>query len=255
MNREEALAIWAPTDSPWSRWTKAVLFSFMPDDLPELRSAVSELSRVPFIQGTALFVELVGAEGVEFGVTLARSGYQPIPLYKLCPYSIDVFGVQSAASGVPSVIDVGPIMSALEREASTLRRLAVPVLAPPAFLLDANRQHAAFTPREGSFDNRSIIRETDVPTAAFLKSHGIREVILVQAKLSLQSDLRAVLLAWQDGGLTISRQVLTESWNPQLFTVAKPMLIKAWWDKLQLRFGYPLNEAGSFGRFLRPAGG
>lgn len=102
---------------------------------------------------------------------------------------------------------------------------------------------------------RSDIRYSDVPTAAFLKGHGIREVILVQAKPNVQSDLRAVLLLWQDGGLTISRQLLTESWHPQLFTVAKPMLLKAWWDKLRLRFGYSLNEAGSFGRFLHPAGG
>ena len=255
MNRQEALSIWAPPDSPWSRWTKAVLFGFMPDDLSELRSAVSELARVPFIQGTALFVELAGQDGVEFGVTLARSGYQPIPLYNACPHAIDVFGTQPAASAIPSVIDVGPIMHALEREASTLKHLVVPALAPPAFLLDANRQRATFVPREGLFDNRSIIRETDVPTATFLKSHGIREVILVQAKPGLQSDLRTILLAWQDSGLTISRQLLTESWNPQLFAVAKPMLLKAWWDKLRLRFGYPLNEAGSFGRFLRPAGG
>ncbi len=255
MNREEALSIWAPPDSPWSRWTKAVLFGFMPDDLPELRSAVSELLRVPFSQGTALFVELAGAEGVEFGVTLARSGYQPIPLYNACPYAIDVFGVQPAASGVLSVINVVPIMSALEREANTLKRLAVPASAPPAFLLDANRQRAVSAPCAGSFDNRSIIRYSDVPTAAFLKGHGIREVIVVQAKPDLQSDLRAVLLVWQDGGLTISRQLLTEPWNPQLFTVAKPMLLKAWWDKLRVRFGYPLNEAGSFGRFLHPAGG
>ena len=255
MNREEVLSIWAPTDSLWSRWTKAVLFGFMPDDLPELRSAVSELSRVPFIQGTALFVELAGAEGVEFGVTLARSGYQPIPLYNACPHSIDVFGTQPAASDVPSVIDVVPIMRALEREANTLKRLALPSSAPPAFLLDANRYRAMSTPRVGSFDNRSIIRVSDVPTAAFLKGHGIREVIVLQAKPDLQSDLRAVLLAWQDGGLTISKQLLTEPWNPQLFTVAKPMLLKAWWNKLRFRFGYPLNEAGSFGRFLHPAGG
>ena len=36
MNREEALATWAPDGSPWSPWTKAVLFSFMSDRLSDI---------------------------------------------------------------------------------------------------------------------------------------------------------------------------------------------------------------------------
>ena len=80
-------------------------------------------------------------------------------------------------------------------------------------------------------------------------------MIVVQARPDLQSDLRTILLAWQEGGLTISRQVLTEPWNPETFAVTKPSRLKAWWDKLTTRFGYPLNSAGSFGRFVHGSSG
>lgn len=197
MNREEALLIWAPVNSPWSRWTKAVLFGFMPEEIPDLHSSVSTSWRKPFNPRAGLLAELAGDEGVEFGVALARSGYRPIPLYNACPYPVGESG--------PSAIEVGPIMRALERETTALKSLPLPPDAPPAFLLDAYRRRPASPPAAGWFDNRSIIRETDVPTAAFLKEHGIREMIVVQSKPELQSDLRAVLLAWQEGGLAISR--------------------------------------------------
>ena len=250
MNREEALEIWAPAGSPWSRWAKAVLFGFMPEELPDAPSAVSPLWRAPFGQETALLVELAGADGVEFGVAAARSGYRPVPLYNACPYPAEVVG----GTNVPAVIEVLPIMRALEREADALQGLPLPSSAPPAFLLDAHRHRLAFPPAAGWFDNRSIIREFDVPTAAFLQRHGIRQVILVQARSELGGDLRAVLLAWQDGGLTICRQVLAEPWNPQVFAVTRPHLLKSWWDKLMFCF-YPRNAAGSFGKYVRPSSG
>ena len=251
MNREEALSIWAPTDSPWSRWTKAVLFGFMPEEIPDVTSSVGGSWRVPSDPGTALLVELAGASGVEFGADLARSGYRPVPLYNACPFPINVFSVPNLSS----VVEVVPIMRALERETNTLKGLALTPSAPPAFLLDANRRRSASRPGAGWYDNRSVVRKADVPTATFLKERGIRRVTFVQAEASLQSDLRTVLLAWQEGGLTISRQMLAELWNPQVFTVTKPSQLRAWWDKLWLRIGYPLNDRDSFGELVHGSGG
>ena len=251
MNREEALSIWAPVESPWSRWTKAVLFGFMPEEIPDVPASASDSRRVPSDPGTALLVELAGARGVESGAALARSGYRPVPLYNACPFPINVFSVPNFSS----VVEVVPIMRALERETSTLQGLALPPSAPPAFLLDANRRRPASRPEVGWYDNRSVVRPSDVPTATFLKERGIRQVTVVQAEPSLQSDLRTVLLAWQEGGLTISRQVLAEPWNPQVFTVIKPSLLRAWWDERWLRLGYPLNDRGSFGEFMHSAYG
>lgn len=265
MNREEALATWAPDGSPWSPWTKAVLFSFMSDRLSDISPPPSAGWKVPLLQDAALIVELAGARGVEVGISLAHSGYRPIPLYNACPYGSDasesdgflsVFGGPSAtATSAPSVIDVVPIMRAIANETSTLKTISLPLSAPPAFLLDANRQNAAFSPDAGWFDNRSIVRQSDLPTAAFLKEKGIRQVILIRGNPDLQSDLQTVLLSWQEAGMVISKQAPIEPWGPVNHTVPRLSLLKAWWNKLLQRFGYRLNSSGSFGRFVHGSGG
>ncbi len=265
MNREEALTIWAPEGSPWSPWTKAVLFAFMPEEIPDTPPSTGESWQIPLIKEAALIVDLPGARSVGFGVSAARSGYRPIPLYNACPSPTDTTGLRATtssdqeplatAAGVRSAIEVVPIMRALERETNILKGLILLPSAPPAFLLDADRHRPALLPSVGWFDNRSVIRPSDVPTATFLKGHGIERVVVVQAKPDLQSDLRTILLAWQAGGLAISRQVLAEQWNPQIFAVTKPSLLKIWWDKLVVRFRYPLNGAGSFGRFAHGSAG
>ena len=250
MNREEALAIWAPEDSPWSPWTKAVLFSFMPDPMPEMRPSHGTEWKVPLLQDAALLVELAGANGVEVGISLARSGYRPIPLYNACPYGFD-----DMEAGLPSVIDVVPIMRALERETTNLKSIALPYSAPPAFLLDANRKNAAFSPQLGWFDNRSIIRESDLPTADFLKRNGIRQVIVIRSNPNLQTDLRAVLASWRDAGLAIAEQAPDLPWSPLAVNLPRPSILSLWWNKFLLRFGYRLNSSGSFGRFVHGSGG
>jgi hypothetical protein len=264
MNREEALSIWAPEDSPWSPWTKPVLFSFMSDQIDEVPPSNGHTQIVPLLQDVALVVELAGRSGVEVGISLARSGYRPIPLYNACPYGLDVsdsgslpsvLSVPKSFSSTFSVIDVVPIMRALERETSTLKAIGLKSSAPPAFLLDANRRNAGFNPEMGWFDNRSIIRESDLPTVAFLKQNGIGKVIVIRASNDLQSDLQTVLLSWQDAGLAIAKQSSGASWSPLEFAVPRPSVLKLWWNKFLLRFGYRLNSSGSFGRFVQSSGG
>lgn len=254
MNREEALSIWAPEDCAWSPWTKAVLFSFMSDQIDDVAISNGNTLNVPLLQDAALLVELAGECGVETGVSLARSGYRPIPLYNACPYELN--DADAGLSPIaPSVIDVVPIMRALERETSTLKAIGLKGSAPPAFLLDANRKNAGFSPEMGWFDNRSIIRESDLPTADFLKQNGIRKVVVIRAGHDLQSDLQAVLLSWQDAGLAIAKQTSGAAWSPLEFAVPRLSVLKQWWNKFLLRFGYRLNSSGSFGRFVHGSGG
>lgn len=253
MNREEALAIWAPDNSPWSHWTKPVLFAFMSDPISDVPPTPRAEWNVPLLKDAALLVELPGEKGVETGIALAQSGYRPIPLYNACPYEADSAGL-STSSSAPSVIDVVPILRALERETRGLRAIAIPDSAPPAFLLDANRKNATFSPQIGWFDNRSILRESDLPTADYLKANGITQVILIWSNQKLQTDLRAVLLSWQDAGIAIAEQASQVPWSPSNFSVPRPSALKVWWNKLLLRFGYRLNSSGSFGRFVHSSG-
>jgi len=260
MNREEAFDIWAPEDSPWSPWAKAVLFSFMPNEISDTPPASGPAWHVPLLQGAALVVDLAGDEGVKVGMSLAHSGYRPIPLYNACPYGFDnpeKDGFQSVfetladgGTNAPSVIDVVPIMRAISSQTTVLKALPLPPSAPPAFLLDAHRQNAAFSPDATWFDNRSIVRESDLPTAGFLKDNGIEQVIVIRAHRELQSDLQTILLSWQLQGLPILAQAPDTQWDPVRFTVPKASLLKTWWNKIQYRFGYRPNSSGAFGRFV-----
>ena len=58
MNREEALRIWAPSHSPWSRWTKAVLFSFMYSLISDTHAATRVDWTVPLLNDAALVLNL-----------------------------------------------------------------------------------------------------------------------------------------------------------------------------------------------------
>ena len=255
MHREELLKIWAPDDSPWSPWTKAVLFSFMPEEVAEGSLTPVEARWLPRRRDTALVVELPGAEGVQVGLSLARVGYRPVPLYNACPFPVDLLEPSvTTKMNVPTAVETTPIMRALARGGDALQTLDLPPSAPPAFLLDADRHGPPLIPVDGWFDNRSVVRESDVPTAAFLREQGIRQVVLVQGKPDLRSDLRNVLLAWQEGELTLSRQRASEPWDPQVFRLKKPWWLRVWWDRF-VQFGYPLNQSGSFGRYLHGSGG
>ena len=260
MNRKEALSIWSPTESPWSPWTKPVLFSFMPEDLPDVSTLPPTHDRpwrVPLTEGAVLLVELPGASGVELGLDLARRGYRPIPLYNACPHplSFEAYELPLTSIRFRSAVDVMPILQALIGQTSRLRQIALPPAAPPAFLLDADRLRSSRWSDVDWFDNRSIVRTTDLPTATFLRSQGIRKVILIQAKPDLSRDLRTVLRSWQEGGVTTARQIVGEPWAPQAFVVPRTWWLRAWWDQNFLELGYPFKSDGSFGRFVQHASG
>ena len=264
MNREEALRIWAPSHSPWSRWTKAVLFSFMYSLISDTHAATRVDWTVPLLNDAALVLNLPGAAGIDYGLALAAAGYQPVPLYNACPYGLEDTAEEfpallrerySTTGNAISVIDVVPIMRALENGTLSLKDIALPPFAPPAFLMDSDRHNAAVKPEVGWFDNRSIIRPSDLPSAAFLKAHGIERIILVQTSMRLQTDLREVLLPWQDAGLSILTQAPTEPWRPNTFKVPRPSLLKNFWDRCLLRMNYRSNSSGAFGRFVHGSSG
>ena len=252
MNRPEALALWAPADSPWSPWTKPVLFSFLPEETPDAFPPVGHPPwQVPFVADAALLVDLPGAEGLELGVDLARVGYRPIPLYNACPYPFppDTFELPLPVARPLSTVNVVPILEALGRQTGRLREIVLPPAAPPAFLLDARRHHPALPAVGSLFDNRSVVRESDLPTAAFLRAHGLRQLVLVQLEPNLPHDLRVVLRGWQAGGLAVARQIVGQPWTPQTLVLPRLWWLRAWWDKL-LQPRYPFRPDGAFGRFV-----
>jgi hypothetical protein len=255
MTSEEVLKIWAPSSSPWGRWTKAVLFSFMDSPIPQHPQAPITSWPVPFLNDEAFVLNLPGAEGVRLGLALAAVGYRPIPLYNACPHPIGISGSEKKdfnGSTVP-VVDVIPTMRALENGADVLRNIALPASAPPAFLLDSDRHNAAVSPDVGWFDNRSIVRTSDLPSADFLRARGIERLVLVQSSERLQTDLKEMLLSWQDAGISLLIQSPSEPWHPSILKVQRPSFLMSLWNRTLLRLRYQPNSSGAFGRIVHGA--
>jgi hypothetical protein len=257
MTREDVFEAWAPAGGVWSNWAKPAPFAHLPRELPPDPDAPpTDLSWVPPPgERVALVVELPGAASVHLGLALAGVGYRPVPLFNACPPPVEPG--QPAPPGDVSVVEVEPILSALVRGADRLRANPPPADAPPAFLIDADRQTARTAPLPGAFDNRSVVFATDFPSAALLARHGITRAVLVRQQPGpTGDDLTHALQLWQQGGMALMQKWLSEPGPAVSLTLPKAR----WWTGLGRRLrallpGSGRNAAGEFGVFVPQASG
>jgi hypothetical protein len=145
-----------------------------------------------------------------------------------------------------AVIDVEPIVHALEAGAGVLQGLALPSDAPPAFLLDARRRQGA-PAAPGRFDNRWVVFPQDFPSGTLLRSHGIHEAIVgTEADGRPEGDLLHVLRRWQDAGLRIRHHRLGTDVPTELH-VPRPSHFRATWYRTLALFGLGRAAVGGFG--------
>jgi hypothetical protein len=251
MDREQLFELWAPSACPWSRWAKPILFAdrsvvFVPgpDNEPLPPIGVQRDER------TAVIVDLPGAEAVRTGLALAADGYRPVPLFN---------GARgpSLNLGATALVNVDPIVEWLSRGADLLSRLALPALAPPAFLLDANRQMLGASPSPGRFDNRWLVFPQDFPSANFLRSQNLQRVLLLQNRPGQPAtDLAHVLLRWQQAGLELYCFDPTTGGSVSALTVSKPSWFGLVFQRALALAGLRRNSAGGFGSVIpQPSSG
>jgi len=249
MTKEEIYSIWAPDNSPWSRWVKPVLFAHI--DLALAQISTTEMSGgmkwvPPSAEKVALVLDLPSAEGVLMGIALADFGYHPVPLYNALPSPTDDITGTATAS-----VNVLPILTALSSGTERLVQVNLPSDSPPAFLLDASRSGDERNMKVGDFDNRSISFPSDFPSANFLAAHGIQRVILIQKdRLEPQSDLAHSLRRWQDGGLRLERLRLDLPLAPEPFEVARPPWYGQMFQRMLSSIGFRRAGGGGFGAWL-----
>src|SRR5215471_1876962 len=141
MTKEEIFAVWSPEHSPWSTWVKPVLFAHLREEftLPASHEIHRDVDWVPpATERYAMVLDLPGDEGVWVGASLALRGYQPVPLYNAIPQPIHP-ALNSISQLSIGAVNVFPILGALRRTAPWVSSIPAPPVAPPAFLLDANR--------------------------------------------------------------------------------------------------------------------
>jgi hypothetical protein len=258
MTREEVFEAWAPAGRVWSDWVKPAPFAHLARELPpDPDVSPPDLAWVPAAsERVALVVDLPGPASVHLGLALAGVGYCPVPLFNACPPPVEP-GEPAPPADV-SVVSVEPILTALVRGAERLRASPPPAAAPPAFLIDADRQTARRDLSPGAFDNRSVVFATDFPSAALLARHGIRRAVVVRERPGpIGDDLAHALQLWQQDGVGLTQKWLSDPGPPAPLTLPRPRWWAGLWRRLRaLLPGSGRNAAGEFGVFLpHPSGG
>ena len=219
---------------------------------PEPPAAPGNLNGCPPVENkVAIVVDLPGAESALMGIALAERGYRPVPLFNAIPLPggqpvLDPFTRRSVAA-----VDVLPIISALRQGAERLAGLHIAPDAPPAFLLDDNRQGGGRTMLPDEFDNRSVCFTTDFPSANFLLAQGVQRARLVQkARLNLQSDLAHVLRRWQEGGIALEIVRVDFPAQPERLEIARPSWYGAMFQRALMALGLRRARGGGFGAWI-----
>ncbi|MGH7719132.1 MAG: hypothetical protein ACREON_09850 [Gemmatimonadaceae bacterium] len=234
---------WAPEGAEWVAWAKPVLFAGMVPNDPTT-GAVADWRAVdlgwapPASEHTAIVADLPGAEAVVLGLALAARGYRPVPLY-------------NANTGPQPLVDLEPIVRALQVGAGELRDIRVRDEAPPAFLLDSERMKHREPPQPGKFDNRWVVFPQDFPSANYLRSRGVgRAVVVLRGGGTPAEDLSHVLYRWQQGGIQLLLVDLGAPGRPREFTVKRPSWFRTAWYRAIATMGLRRNNAGGFGAVI-----
>jgi hypothetical protein len=244
MDGSQLFEVWAPAESVWSRWAKPALFAAQPvpaASMEALPPAVPPPFEPPPVDSwTAFVVDLHGPRSVEIGLSLARAGWRPVPLF-------------NTADHPAAIVPVSPILQKLREGEAEMRSLVLPPDAPPAFLLDAQRLNPSTAATPGKFDNRWAVFPQDFPSANFLLSRGIQRVVLLQSD-SLQDkprlDLAHVLLRWREAGLELYAQDPDAQQAPQPLQVDRPSSFRSLFYRALTMVGLRRNSAGGFGSII-----
>jgi hypothetical protein len=248
MTKHEIFDIWAPENVIWSDWVKPVLFACMEERDISVKATLNGPEAAFSLEtDTTLVVDLPGPSGVVVGMAAARTGYRPVPLYNALP----VPNRDSLGGVMATVPNISSIMAALYDATAELKALSLDPLAPPAFLLDANRRGSETTPQPGLFDNRSVSFTTDFPSARFLQAHGVSKGLIVQElAVAPQADLAHTLLKWQQHGMSLSRKALFDSDAQVPLEISKPSHFSKAWHRVLLALRLRRDRFGGFGGFV-----
>jgi hypothetical protein len=247
MRKADVFDAWAPRGSVWAPWAKPVLFAH----LPMWIGAPQPLAPEPFPHAppaadrTAIVLDLPGPRAIPLALALVITGYQPVPLYNAVP----------APSAGAEVVDVRPILDALEASAAALRDLTIAPDAPPVFLLDADRGYGTAAPSPSRFDNRSVSLPTDFPSATFLAAHGVRRLLLVRDQNpEPPPDLAHTLLRYEQADVRITAMSLASGTPPAPLRVRRPSWFRWSFHRFLATVGLHRHALGGFGGMLPEPG-
>ena len=188
---KEIYKIYAPYGAKWTEWVRPVPFVAIDSYSRKPTSDWIE-RKVIFInqykKNTAIFIDLLGKESIELGISLAHIGYRPIPL----------FNGTDEQKDSQATTDTYLIESSLINGSQKLKNISLKINANPAFLLDSTRTNR-YRSKESIFDNSWDLYSQDIPSPEYFKQSGINKIIVVGN--TIQRDLRKIFFKFQDNGI------------------------------------------------------
>ena len=207
----EIYKIYAPKGAKWIDWIRPV--PFVAIDTYNRKPILDWKDRnIIFInkyeKDVALFIDLPGKESIEYGISLTKIGYRPIPL----------FNGTDEQKGSQATTDTYLVESALINGSEKLKNIILDNYVNPAFLLDSTRTNR-YRANESIFDNSWDLYKQDIPTPKFFKDNGISKIIVVGN--TIQRDLRKIFFEFQNYGIEF---YLTDGYNSPKKIVLKKTL-------------------------------
>lgn len=211
MTNKEAYKIWAPAGKRWVDWVRPVPFVSMDEHSKAYNYSEFKVQTANYIdenyEGAAIIVDLPGIQSVLEGISLAKAGYRPIPIYN---GTIE-------QKGARATVDNQSVGKALMLGAVELDKINTKDDALPAFLLDSNRMNR-FKMEIALFDNSWYIYHQDLPTAEYFLQNGINKIIIIGDSVS--KDLKKILYGFQKKKIDI--YLASEYEKPKKVKIRKP---------------------------------
>lgn len=188
MTNKEIYMQWAPIGKKWVDWVRPVAFVQMPGYTKKYNVSKLSFRNIEYVEkgcrDTAVIVDLPGVHSIEEGLSLAKYGYRPIPIYN---GTIEQEGARATVDN--QSVGVGLALGAVE-----LAKIELCDDAPPAFLTDSNRLHQ-FRGDLSLFDNSWDVYHQDLPSAEYFLNNGIKKIVVVGD--SVAKDLKKILYGFQ----------------------------------------------------------
>ncbi len=213
---KELFQIYAPEGAKWTSWVRPV--PFVAIDYYERKPAFQFQERKAIFmkeyqEDMAIFVDLPGQESIELGISLAKIGYRPIPVFN----GVDV------QQGTLGTTDTCLVESALINGGKKLKAIPLSLKANPAFLLDSARMNR-YRAKASMFDNSWDLYGQDIPSIEYFKQNGIHKILVVGEEI--HSDLKKIFLKFQKEGFEI---LTTDGFSP----IHKIILKKTFKERLE----------------------
>ena len=194
MTGKDIYKIWAPVNKKWVDWIRPVPFIMIDENYKVEEYCNLKEYKINYLEkyenNIAIIVDLPGLESINEGISLARLGFRPVPVYNGVVEQKD-----SKAVTNNYIIGEGLIWGA-----EKLKQIEILDDAAPAFLVDSNRMNR-FKMDDSYFDNSWDLYYQDVPSSEYFLKNNINKIIIRGNKIN--RDLNKILFEFQKKGLEI----------------------------------------------------